>query len=477
MTLQLTQEQKDKLREYLEKKCFSFETRPYQEFLARGDNVVVNLYNSGKVVFGGSNKERIREIEAFLLSIGAAEVKKKEKKYPPIDASGTRIGTDEVGKGDYFGPLVIAGVLITEDEEKELSKIGVRDSKTLSETSISNMAFKIRSILNKEKYEVVWISPIKYNLLYKKLGNQNRILGWGHARAIENLLSNGRDCKVAIADQFGDQSYIENALMRKGREIELIQVPGAERDLAVATASILARDKFIYKLREMGESYGLVFPKGSSNVVEFGKQFVKDYGVDALLNVAKVHFSITREITGGFVPQVREDLKTDLGVVAKEPNEKEMEDARLECYSLITAFEKDLRDFIGKELRKYYGDEWWEKGIDKDIRGKCEKLARKEERKGRIVRPLDCLGFQHYQFILTDKENWTNIFSKIFSDKEWLLARLNILKDVRDPVAHARGEFGTREKLEVISTIRSLKNLMNKQKEITSFGVVENNGS
>ena len=128
------------------------------------------------------------------------------------------------------------------------------------------MAFKIRRVLNKEKYEIVWISPIKYNLLYKKLGNQNRILGWGHARAIENLLSNGRDCKVAIADQFGDQSYIENALMRKGREIELIQVPGAERDLAVATASILARDKFIYKLREMGESYGLVFPKGSSKI-------------------------------------------------------------------------------------------------------------------------------------------------------------------------------------------------------------------
>ena len=87
-------------------------------------------------------------------------MKKKEKKYPSIDVSGARIGTDEVGKGDYFGPLVIAGVLITEDEEKELSKIGIRDSKTLSETSISNMAFKIRRVLNKEKYEIVWISPI-----------------------------------------------------------------------------------------------------------------------------------------------------------------------------------------------------------------------------------------------------------------------------------------------------------------------------
>lgn len=223
----------------------------------------------------------------------------------------------------------------------------------------------------------------------------------------------------------------------------------------------------------MGESYGAVFPKGSSNVVEFGKQFVKDYGVDTLLNVAKIHFSITEEITGGLAPQISEDLKTNLDIVPREPNEKEIEDARLECYSLITAFEKDLREFISKELRKYYGDEWWEKGIDKDIRGKCEKLAKKEEIKGRKVRPLDCLGFSQYHFILGDKENWTNVFSKIFSDKDRLLARLNILKDVRDPVAHARGKFGTKEKLEVISTIRSLRNLINKQKELYSFGVVE----
>ncbi len=309
MTLQLTtEEQKCKLREYLERMGFSFETRPYQVFLARGDNVVVNLYNSGKVVFGGSNKDKIREIEEFLLSIGSKAVRKKAEEYPPINVSGTRIGTDEAGKGDYFGPLVIAGVLITEDTEKELTRMGIRDSKTLSETTISNLAFKIRRVLSKDEYEVLWISPLKYNILYKKLGNMNRILGWGHARAIENLLSGGKDCKVAIADQFGDTGYIEAALMRRGRTIELIQVPKAERDLAVATASILARDKFVHKLREMGESYSTVFPKGASTmVVEFGKRFVKDYGVDALLNVAKIHFSITEEITGGLVPQIGED--------------------------------------------------------------------------------------------------------------------------------------------------------------------------
>ncbi|MBN1455002.1 MAG: ribonuclease HIII [Methanomicrobia archaeon] len=307
----MTEEQKNKLRTYLEKRGFSFVTKPYQEFLARGDNVAVSLYTSGKVVLGGSNKAGIQEVKDFLLSIGSVDVAEKEKEYPPITVAGTRIGTDEAGKGDYFGPLVIAGVLITEDTEHELAKLGVRDSKTLGEKTITNVSFEIRRMLSRDDYEVIWLSPTKYNIVYQKLGNLNRILGWGHAKAIENLLSTGKDCKVAIADQFGDQRYIENALMGKGNEIKLLQVPKAERDLAVAAASILARDTFVCKLRALGEQYSTVFPKGSSNVVEFGKQFVKENGVDALLHVAKVHFSITREITGGLVPQVKNDFKTD----------------------------------------------------------------------------------------------------------------------------------------------------------------------
>ena len=474
MTLQLTTEQKEKLKKLLDKKGFTFEERAHQEFLARGDNVVVNLYTSGKVVFGGSNKADIQEIEEFLRSLGSEEVKKKEKEYPSIEVSGTRIGTDEVGKGDYFGPLVIAGVLINEEKEKELSKAGIRDSKTLSETTISNMATRIRRILSKKEYEVVWISPLKYNLLYKKLRNLNRILGWGHARAIENLLSNGKECKVAVADQFGDESYIENALMKKGRKIDLTQVPKAERDLAVATASVLARDKFIYKLREMGDSYGVTFPKGSSNVVDFGKQFVTDYGIDTLPNVAKIHFSsITQKVTGGPVPVIRDDVKTNLEVVPRESSEKDIEDARLECYNLITAFEKELREFIEKELKKHYGDEWWEKGVNKDVRGRCGRLKRIEKNKGRKVREIDCLDCSHYSIILTDKNNWPNIFSKILGNKDKLLARLDILKSIRDPVFHTRGRINSREKLDVITNIRYLRNFMKRQKEITSFGNVK----
>jgi ribonuclease HIII len=285
-----------KFRDYLESKGFSFEKRPHQIFLARHEGIVINLYESGKVVFGGKNYSSMEEVRDFLLSCGGKDVKKKD--YPPLEVSGTRIGTDEAGKGDYFGPLVIGGVLITEDKEAELSTLKIKDSKTLSETTISKVATQIRQAVDKLEYETIWISPLKYNILYREFKNLNKILGWGHARVIETLLNNGKNCTVAIADQFGDQSYIEGALMKKGRKIKLIQVHHAERDLAVAAASILARDEFDRRFQQMNDSFNTTFPKGSSHVVDFGIQFVKEYGARALLDVAKVHFSITRQIAG-----------------------------------------------------------------------------------------------------------------------------------------------------------------------------------
>jgi ribonuclease HIII len=472
VTMQLPRDQTEKFRKHLESKGFSFEKRPHQIFLARNEGVVVNLYENGKIVFGGNNYLLIEEIRDFLLSIGAKDIKRRKKEYPPIEVSGTRIGTDEVGKGDYYGPLVIGGILITEDKEEKISKLGIKDSKRLSETTISNLAIKIREILNKKEYEVIWISPIKYNILYNDLGNLNKILGWGHARTIENLLDDGKNCKIAIADQFGDQSYIERALMRKGRQIRLIQVPHAERDLAVAAASVLAREMFNQKFQEMCDSYGIQFPKGASLVIEFGKQLVKEYGIDVLRNVAKVHFSITQKIIGDFTPQIDRDIEVDLESVPKDIDQKEIEDTRLECFSLITGFEKELRKFIKRELEGYYGSSWWEQGVDENIRKKCEKLAGREINRGREVSPLDCLSFSHYDFILMSKKNWEHVFSKVFTDKQTLLGRLKILKNVRDPAAHARGAFRKEEKLEVVSTIKKLRNLMNRQQDLDSYGVL-----
>ena len=459
-------------RASLESQDFNFEERPHQVFLARKAGVTVNLYQNGKVVIGGSDAPGTQTVYAILDSLGAAEVKKKSKDLPPIEVSGVRIGTDEVGKGDYFGPLVVAGVLVNDDTEKALRALGVRDSKTLSDTSVANLALNVRKILGKANYEEIWISPLKYNMLFQKLRNVNRILGWAHARAMENLLSNGIGCDKAIADQFGDQSYIENALMRKGRQIRLIQVHHAERDTAVAAASILARDKFLTKLEEMRGSYQLDFPKGASNVVEFGKELVESHGIGVLQNVAKLHFRTTRDITGGVVPIIKPDVesKADLETVPREPLQRELREASLEIFNLISNFEIEFRGFIKGRFEEHYGSEWWEKGVDENIRKKCAGRQRDELKKGRTVELMECLEFPHYRLIITDRRNWDEVFSKYFRDKEKVIARLTVLRDWRDPVYHARGTVGPRETSEVVGAVNQLRRMMRLQPGLDEFG-------
>jgi ribonuclease HIII len=470
MTLQISEEKFKEFYSYLESRDFSFEERQHQVFLAKGKEIAVNLYNNGKIVIGGKNLEEREKIEQFLKKLEAKQVIKQIKEYPPIEFSGTRIGTDEAGKGDYFGPLVIAGALITEYQADELIKIGVRDSKSLSDTTIQNLGVAIRRVLLSGQYEVISITPVKYNILYKKMKNVNAILGWGHARAIENLLMFKEPCEVAIADQFGDQSYIYSALMKKGRDIELTQVPKAEREISVATASVLARSEFVNKIREMGESYGVEFPKGATHVLDFAQDFVEEHGFGALQNVAKIHFATTDKIKKLKFREISEDIlnlaNTESAPILYE--EKEKEDLLLECYNLISNFESEFRRFLKGELQSFYGDQWWEKSIDKNIRGKCEKLQKAEMKKGREVEPIDCMDFNHYQMIITDKDNWEKVFSNIFKNKDQLLARLKILKDVRDPVAHSRGSFMHKDKLDIISTLSYFRKMF-KQKKIEDF--------
>jgi ribonuclease HIII len=296
MTLKVSSAKFSDFKAYLETNGYSFEERPYQQFLAKKPDIVINLYTNGKVVFGGTNTIERQRVEEYLGSLGAADVAKHVKEYAPIQVSGTRIGTDEVGKGDYFGPLVIGGVIASEAQARQLKEIGVRDSKSLSDTTIKDIAVKVRQILRSTQFEVIVIGPLKYNMLHRDMQNVNGILGWGHARAIENLLAKDPACQTAIADQFGDLSYIERALMRQGKKVNLIQTPGGEREISVAAASVLARSEFIDRMREMSETYGMQFPKGSTNVIPTAERFVLKYGDRALLNVAKIHFSITRKI-------------------------------------------------------------------------------------------------------------------------------------------------------------------------------------
>lgn len=212
--------------------------------------------------------------------------------HTPIE----RIGIDESGKGDYFGPLVIAAVFVDATTQGELALMEVRDSKKISDGRILEMAPDIKTIC---PHSVIAIGPQKYNELYAKIKNLNRLLAWGHARALENLLERGVSCERAISDQFGDERLILNALQEKGRKIVLEQRTKAEADLAVAAASILARAEFLIRLKRLSEEIGTTLPKGASTAVELaGKMIVKKHGRERLQSVAKLHFKTTKVVLG-----------------------------------------------------------------------------------------------------------------------------------------------------------------------------------
>lgn len=213
----------------------------------------------------------------------------------PPDAPGGWIGTDEAGKGDYFGPLVVAGVYATEATAILLRQIGVRDSKTLSDKRIGEMSAEIRQTC---PVNVVAIGPERYNDMYAKIRNLNRLLAWAHARVIENLLEK-IECERVVSDQFGDEHVLQRALMEKGKRIQLVQRHRAEGDVAVAAASIIARGEFVRRLEQLSRSVGVELHKGAGPpVLASGRRFVEKHGREALNTVAKLHFKTTQQIGG-----------------------------------------------------------------------------------------------------------------------------------------------------------------------------------
>lgn len=204
-----------------------------------------------------------------------------------------RIGIDESGKGDYFGPLCVAGVFGEGDAIVKLQSIGVKDSKDLNDAAI----IKIAKIIKAEfAHHIVKINPLKYNELYAQFKNLNHLLGWGHATTIEHLVEK-TNCHNVIIDQFADEHVVINALKRKRLQISLTQRHKAESDLVVAAASILARQTFLEGLEQLGQEYGMKLPKGASKLtIEAAKAYVRKYGKEALGKVAKLHFKTTQAI-------------------------------------------------------------------------------------------------------------------------------------------------------------------------------------
>jgi ribonuclease HIII len=293
-TCKLTPDQAGDLERWVAENHWQPREVPYARFAAEQNKVNLVFYASGKLVVQGKGTQDFVEFVLEPVILGAARIGYEDVLDP--DRLAPRLGIDESGKGDFFGPLCVAGVYVNADIVKAFQELGVRDSKQIgSDRRIAELARAIRETPGCVN-SVVPIGNPAYNRLYNKMSSVNRILAWGHARVIENLVRAPKRMDPppvrAISDQFAsDKATVANALMQGGREIELVQRHKAESDLAVAAASILARDEFVRRLGQLGQPFGLVFPKGASTAVdEVARDFVARHGADRLNEVAKTHF-------------------------------------------------------------------------------------------------------------------------------------------------------------------------------------------
>ena len=293
-TCKLTDPQAAALEKLLRERSWKFRPVSYARYAAEKEKLNVVFYESGKLVVQG---RATREFVEFTLEpeilkearLGYEEVLNPDLLLP-------RIGVDESGKGDFFGPLCVAGVYVNETVIKAWQDKGIRDSKNISsDKKIAELAELIRETPGCVT-SVVPVGNEAYNRLYQSFKSVNKLLAWGHARVIENLMGQRHRMNPpparAISDQFAaSKDVVGKALMGLGREIELVQRHKAESDVAVAAASILARDEFVTRLAVLGKQFGVVLPKGASAAVDqAAKEFVVKNGAEVLGGVAKLHF-------------------------------------------------------------------------------------------------------------------------------------------------------------------------------------------
>ena len=298
----VTKEQATKLRVLLEELGFEFSPKEWTILFARKNKLSVAVYEKGpKLLVQGRDVEEFVQFELEPKILGEAKLGYEEVHSPEMFEP--HFGVDESGKGDFFGPLVIAGVYVDPGIARKFLDAGVVDSKLIgSDGRIRALADMIRKS-SLGLVETVLIGPAKYNELYEKFGNLNRLLGWGHARVIENLLGKKPGCPRSLSDQFADARVITASLLKHGRKIVIEQRPRAESDIAVAAASVVAREAFINWLEHKSKELGLRLERGvSPSVKEAARKLVEMNGPDALREVAKVHFRTAHEIAPNDYP-------------------------------------------------------------------------------------------------------------------------------------------------------------------------------
>ncbi len=301
-TCALSDEQANALRAWLQSHGYQFRQVPYARFAAEKDKTNLVFYESGKLVVQGKGTQEFIEfvLEPEILKearLGYEAVLNPELLLP-------RLGVDESGKGDFFGPLCVAGVYVNEQVIRAWEGAGIRDSKNISS---DNRIRELAERIHRTPGCVTSVVPIgneAYNRLYARMKNVNTMLAWGHARVIENLMGQRHRMNPpparAISDQFAsNKAVVARALMPLGRAIELVQKHRAEEDLAVAAASILARHEFVVRLGGLKKHFGMEFPKGASGAVEAAaRDFVAKQGAENLPKVAKMHFRTALRVQG-----------------------------------------------------------------------------------------------------------------------------------------------------------------------------------
>jgi ribonuclease HIII len=298
-THSLSKDQATKLRSLLQDLGFDFVPKPYTLFFAQKNKLSVAAYEKGpKVLLQGKGIEEFVQFQLEPRILEQAKLGYEEVYLPEMFEP--HFGIDESGKGDFFGPLVIAGVYVDAQVARKFLDAGIQDSKRIGSDARIRVLAKIIRTTSGSAIDTVAIGPERYNDLYEKFGNLNSLLGWGHARVIENLLVKKPECPRALSDKFADARVIERALLQHGQKIRLEQRTKAESDLAVAAASILAREVFIDWLDRRGKAIGAKLGRGvSAQVKEAAKNLVATGGPEVLRKVAKVHFRTAHEIAPG----------------------------------------------------------------------------------------------------------------------------------------------------------------------------------
>ncbi len=303
----------DALREFVQSNGWTIRTEKeiqsgYQLEVTDGiTRVPVNFFTTGRALIQGKpgelqtrlkswwNERKVAPVQPAVAAATQSSLVETPSNIPRKSFTGrARIGMDESGKGDYFGPLVIGAVYVDEQTEDKLISMGVRDSKLLTDNRILKMAEEIKALCPSF---VVPVEPKRYNELYGKVQNLNRLLAWGHAWTLEKMLEKV-SCNLAIIDQFADESYVRALLREKGRQVTLVQQTQAEQDVAVAAASILARARFVQQLEQLSRRIGKTLPKGASDpaIVTLGREIVARHGRKILAEIAKLHFKTTEMI-------------------------------------------------------------------------------------------------------------------------------------------------------------------------------------